>query len=160
MKKPDEVSDDMIVEEMEQEAVAIAGPYLEEERDSFEAVCSKKIRVNHSFLKMGVVYGPHEAPCERKRGATTSASSAKPAKGPVAKKAKRAEVVVAQTAKVPKGAAERPSRALIVKPAEGGSKESKGKGIYPYDYSFHIAKEDLGSDAFMRELQATESSVP
>ena len=59
---------------------------------------------------------------------------------------------MAQTAKVPKGATERLSRALTVKPAEGGSKESKGKGIYPYDYSFHISKEDLGSDAFMWEL--------
>ena len=131
MKKSDDVSDDMIVEEIEQEAVAITGHYLEEERDSFEAVCSEKIRVNHRFLKMGIVYGSREAPRERKRGATTSASSVKPAEGPVAKKAKRAEVVVAQTAKVPKGAAERPSRALTVKPAEGGSKESKGKGIYP-----------------------------
>ena len=62
LKKPEDVSDDMIVEEIEQEAIAIAGPYLTKERDSFEAVCLKKIRVNRSFLKMGVVYGPREAP--------------------------------------------------------------------------------------------------
>jgi len=68
LKKPEDVSDDMIVEEIEQEAIAIAGPYLTKERDSFEAVCLEKIRVNRSFLKMGVVYGPREAPRERKRG--------------------------------------------------------------------------------------------
>ena len=42
----------------------------------------------------------------------------------------------------------------------GGVKEPRGKGIFPYGYSFRIAKEDLGSDVFMRELRATESSVP
>ena len=62
MRKSDEVSDDMIVEEVEQEAVAIAGPYLTKERDSFEAICSEKIRVNRSFAKMRVMFGPHEAP--------------------------------------------------------------------------------------------------
>ena len=68
LKKPGDVSDDMMVEEIEQEAVAIAGPYLTKERDSFEAVCLEKIRVNRSFLRMGVLYGPREAPRERKRG--------------------------------------------------------------------------------------------
>jgi len=54
LKKPDEVSDDMMVKEIEQEAVAITGPYLTKERDSFLVVCSEKIRVNWSFSKMGV----------------------------------------------------------------------------------------------------------
>jgi len=111
---------------------------------------------------MGVAYGPREAPPERKRGASASASSAKPAEVPAAKKA---EVVGPQTARIssakaPKGNAERPSPASMTKSAAGGSKESKGKGIYPYGYSFHIVKEDLGSDAFMRELRATESNIP
>ena len=66
--KPKGVSDDMIVEEIEQEAVAIAGPFLSKERDSIEAICSEKVRVNRSFLKMGVAYGPRKAPRERKRG--------------------------------------------------------------------------------------------
>ena len=66
--KPVGVSDDMIVEEIEQEAVAIAGPFLSKERDSFEAICSEKVRVNRSFLKMWVLYGPREAPREKKRG--------------------------------------------------------------------------------------------
>jgi len=39
-------------------------------------------------------------------------------------------------------------------------KEPRGKGIFPYGYSFRIAKEDLGSDVFMRELRATDSSIP
>ena len=160
LKKPDEVSDDMIVEEIKQEVVSIAGPYLAKERDSFMVICSKKIRVNWSFSKMGVAYGPREAPRERKRGANTSASSAKPAEGLAAKKAKKAEAIGAQTAKVPKGTAERPPRASVIKPAASGTKELKGKGIFPCGYSFHIAREDLGSDAFMRELHATESSVP
>ena len=68
LRKPEGVSDDMIVEEIEQEAVAIAGPFLSKERDSLEAICSEKVRVNQSFLKMGVVNGPREAPRERKRG--------------------------------------------------------------------------------------------
>ena len=70
LRKPEGVSDDMIVEEIEQEAVAIAGPFLSKERDSFEAICSEKVRVNRSFLKMGVSYGPRKAPRERKRGQT------------------------------------------------------------------------------------------
>ena len=48
----------------------------------------------------------------------------------------------------------------MIKPATGAAKESRGKGIFPCGYSFHSAKENLGSDAFMRELRATESSVP
>jgi len=40
LRKPEDVSDDMIIEEIEQEAVAIAGPYLMKGRDSFEAICS------------------------------------------------------------------------------------------------------------------------
>jgi len=80
---------------------------------------------------------------------STSAPSAKSAEGLAAKKAKRAEAVGTQA-----------SWTSTIKPAAGGAKESKGKGIFPYGYSFHIAKEDLGSDAFMRELRATESSVP
>jgi len=98
---------------------------------------------------------------ERGRGGvSTSAPSAKSAEVPAAKKAKRAEAAGTQAAKVPKGIAEKASRTSSIKPAAGGAKESKGKGIFPYGYSFHIAKEDLGSDAFMRELQATESSIP
>ena len=62
LRKPEDVSDDMVVEEIEQEAVAIAGPYLVKKHDSFETVCSEKLRLNRSFLKMGVVYGPREAP--------------------------------------------------------------------------------------------------
>jgi len=91
---------------------------------------------------------------------STSAPSAKSAEGLAAKKAKRAEAARTQAAKVPKGIAEKASRTSTIKPTAGGAKESKGKGIFPYGYSFHIAKEDLGSDAFMRELRATESSVP
>jgi len=147
----------MIVEEIEQEAVAIAGPFLSKERDSFEAICSEKVRVNRSFLKMGVVYGPREAPRERKRGANTSAPSARLSEGPTAKKA---EPVVAQSARAPKVVAERPSGTSRIRPAAGATKDSRGKGIFPCGYSFHIAREDLGSDAFMRELRATESSIP
>ena len=99
LKKPDEVSDDMNVEEIKQEAVAIVGPYLAKERDSFMVICSKKIRVNWSFSKMGVAYGPREAPRERKRGASASTSSAKAAEGPAAKKAKKTEAVGPQIAK-------------------------------------------------------------
>jgi len=120
LKKLEDVSDDMIVEEIEQEAVAIAGPYLTKERDSFEAVCLEKIRVNRSFLKMGVVYGPREAPRERKRGASVSVPSAKVTEGPAAKKAKKAEAVGAQSAKIPKVAAEKAPRISTIKPASGG----------------------------------------
>jgi len=80
--------------------------------------------------------------------------------GPTAKKAKRAKAVVAQSAKAPKVVAEKPSRTSMIKPVAGAAKESRGKGIFPCGYSFHIAREDLGSDAFMRELRATESSIP
>ena len=59
-----------------------------------------------------------------------------------------------------KGAAEKPPRASATKPTTGKLKELKRKGICPYGYSFHIAKEDLGSDAFMRELRAMESRFP
>ena len=99
LKKPDDVSDDMIVKEIEQEAIAIVGPYLSKESDSFVIVCSEKIRVNRSFLKMGVAYGPREAPRERKRGASASTSSAKVAEGPASKKAKKTEAVGPQIAK-------------------------------------------------------------
>ena len=95
-----------------------------------------------------------------KGGANTSALSVRLSEGPTAKKAKKAEAVVAQSAKAPKVVAEKPSRTSMIKPAAGAAKESMGKGIFPCGYSFHIAREDLGSDAFMRELRATESSVP
>ena len=160
LRKPEGVSDDMIVEEAEQEAVVIAGPYLAKERDSFEAVCSERIRVNRSFLKMGVVYGPREAPRERKRGAGTSSPSTRPSEGPIAKKAKKGEPVAAHSSKAPKVASERPSRVSTNRPAAGTARESRGKGIFPCGYSFHIEKENLGSEAFMRELRATESNVP
>ena len=68
-------------------------------------VCSKKIRVNRCFLKMRIVYGPREAPRERKRGASASTSSAKAAEGPAAKKAKKTEAVGPQ---ITKEATERP----------------------------------------------------
>src|SRR6185503_15089093 len=77
-----------------------------------------------------------------------------------AKKAKKAEPVVAQSARAPKVVTERPSGTSSIRPAAGAAKDSRWKGIFPCGYSFHIAKEDLGSDAFMRELRATESSVP
>ena len=149
LRKPEGVSDDMIVEEIEQEAVAIAGPFLSKERDSFEAICSEKVRVNQCFLKMGVAYGPREAPRERKRGANNSAPFARLSEGPTAKKAKKAEPVVAQSARAPKVVAERPSSTSRIRPAVGAAKDSRGKGIFPCGYSFHIAREDLGSDAFM-----------
>jgi len=120
LRKSDEVSDYMIVEEIQQEAVAIAGPYLTKERDSFEAICSEKVRVNRSFLQMGVVYGPREAPRERKRGASVSVPSAKVTEGPATKKAKKAEAVGAQSAKIPKVAAEKAPRISTIKPASGG----------------------------------------
>ena len=109
---------------------------------------------------MGVSYGPREAPRERKRGANTSAPLARLSEGPTAKKAKKAEPVVSQSARAPKVVAERPSGTSRIRPAAGAAKDSRGKGIFPCGYSFHIAREDLGSDAFMRELRATESSVP
>jgi len=116
----------MVVEEIEQEAVAIAGPYLTMERDSFEAICSEKIRVNRSFLKMGVVYGPRNAPRERKRGANTSAPFARLSEGPTAKKAKKADPVVSQSARASKVVAEKPSGASKIRPAAGAAKESRG----------------------------------
>ena len=70
--------------------------FLSKERDSFEAICSEKVRVNRSFLKMGVSYGPREAPRERKRRANTSAPFARLSEGPTAKKAKNALVLLIQ----------------------------------------------------------------
>ena len=155
----------MIVKEVEQEAVLLAGPFILKEHDSFVAVRSEWVRVNHSFVEMKVVYGPREAPREKKRSAEASASSVKATEEPTIERAKKTEAVGAQTVKISstkimKGAAEKPPRASVTKPAAGKLKEPKRKGIYPYGYSFHIAKEDLGSNAFMQELRSTESSVP
>ena len=86
--------------------------------------------------------------------------SARLSEGPTAKKAKKAEPVVAQSVRALKVVAERPSGTSRIRPAVGAAKDSMGEGIFPCGYSFHIAREDLGSDAFMRELRATESSVP
>ena len=127
LMKPEDVSDDMIIEEIEQEAIAIAGPYLTKERDSFEAVCLEKIRVNRSFLKMGVVYSPREAPQERKRGASISVPPAKVSEGSAAKKAKKAEAVGAQYAKIPKVAAEKAPRISTIKPASRGGEGTQGE---------------------------------
>lgn len=55
LQKPAGTSDDFIVEEVEREAVMLAGPYISKEHDSFVEVCSNQIRVNHSFVVMGVV---------------------------------------------------------------------------------------------------------
>ena len=76
---------------------------------------------------MSVVYGPCEAPRERKRGANTSAPSVRLSEGPTAKKAKKVEAVVAQSAKAPKVVAEKPSRTSMIKPAAGTAKESMGE---------------------------------
>ena len=85
---------------------------------------------------MGVVYGPREAPRERQRGANNSAPSVRLSEGLTAKKAKKAEAVVAQSAKAPKVVAEKPSHTSMIKPAAGTAKESRGKGIFPCGYSF------------------------
>ena len=76
---------------------------------------------------MGVVYGPREAPRARKRGANTSAPSARLSEGPAAKKAKKAEPVVAQSARALKVVAERPSGTSRIRPAAGAAKDSRGK---------------------------------
>ena len=55
---------------------------------------------------------------------------------------------------------DKPPRAPSSRTVLGKTVEQKKKGIYLSGYSFHIAREDLGSDAFMREFRATESSVP
>jgi len=68
LRKSDEVSDDMIVEEIQQEAVAIAGPYLTKERDSFEAICSEKIRVNQSFFADGSCVRPSRSSSREEEG--------------------------------------------------------------------------------------------
>ena len=97
------------------------------ERDSFEAICSEKVRVNRSFLKMGILYGPREAPRERKRGANTSAPFARLSEGPTAKKAKKAEPVVSQSMRAPKVVAERPSGTSRIRPAAARRKIHGGK---------------------------------
>ena len=71
---------------------------------------------------MGVVYGPPEAPRERKRGANTSAPSTGLFEGPTAKKAKKAEPVVAQSARAPKVVAERPSGTSRIRPGGRGER--------------------------------------
>jgi len=163
LKKPEDFSDDMIIEEIEQEAIAIASPYLMKERDSFEAICLEKIRVNRSFLKMGVVYGPREAPRERKRGASISVPPSPPRRFPRVRPPRRPKRLKPLELNL------RRFRKLLLRKLrgflrsnlhQGGVKEPRVKGIIPYGHSFRIAKEDLGSDVFMRELQATESSVP
>ena len=68
LSKPNGVSDDMIVKEVEQEAVVLAGPYLSKERDSCSVMCLEQIRVNHSFARMKVAYGPAKL-LMRRRGA-------------------------------------------------------------------------------------------
>ena len=90
LQKSAGTSDDFIVEEVEREAVMLAGPYISKEHDSFVEVCSNQIRVNHSFVVMGVVYGPREAPREKRgRGSGASASSSKVTDELALKKAKK-----------------------------------------------------------------------
>jgi len=89
--KPPGISDELIVEEVKQEATILVGPYNQKENDSYVKCCPDQVRVNHCFLEMGVQYGAREAArAKRGRGAGTSAASAKSSVEPAPKRSKKA----------------------------------------------------------------------
>jgi len=116
---------------------------------------------------MKVVYDPCEAPREKKRGAGASVSSAKAVEESAAKRTKKSETGSSDShaVKVVLSKASRHSGAAKEigdkPPRVPGSKSAKrkNKGIWSSGHSLRIAK-DMGSEAFMSELCATESNVP
>ena len=181
LKKPKGISDDLIVEEVEQEAVVLVVPYTLKEHDSFVECCPEQVSVNRYFFEMKVAYGPHEALRDKRgRSSRTSASSTKVSDEPASKKSKKAileasgsritKVVSTKVSRMfeaiaggdqaARGTSRKPPRALGSKIFVSKAEELKRKGIYPSGYSFPIAKEDMGSETFMKELHAMEWSVP
>ena len=128
--------------------------------------CPNQIRVNRYFHEMGVQYGLWDVPPEpvrrqhkRGRGARGLAMAAKVSDEPTVKKGKKASVSAAggQAAKMTVG---KPLRAPVSKVFVSKAEAANSKGIYPCGYTFKIAEQDMGSRAFMKELRATEWSVP
>ena len=64
--KPTGISDELIVEEVKQEATILVGPYNQKENDSYVKCCPNQVRVNRCFLEMGVQYGAREAAREKR----------------------------------------------------------------------------------------------
>lgn len=107
LKKPKGISDDLIVEEVEQEAVVLVVPYTLKEHDSFVECCPEQVSVNRYFFEMKVAYSPREAPHgKRGRGSGTSASSAKVSDEPASKRSKKA---------IPKASGSQFAKVVIVK---------------------------------------------
>lgn len=158
LERPAGVSDDLIVEEVEQEDVVLAGPYTLKEYDSFVECCPAWIRVNHSLLEMKVAYGPRKAPRDKKgRGSGGSSSSVKVSDEPASNRTKKAvpeagasrllNVVSAKASRLSEAAKRtsgRPPLAPSSKSFASKAEERKKKGIYPGGYSFPIDKEDMG----------------
>jgi len=90
--RPVGVSDESIVEEAEQEAIVLVGPYTWKEYESFVECLPSKVRVNYCIHEMKASYGPREVPTEpvrrmekRERGASGSETAAKASDEPAVK---------------------------------------------------------------------------
>lgn len=57
LRKPAGKSDEIIVAELEQDAMELLGPWNKKEYDSFTTVCCHEVRINRCLREMGVNYG-------------------------------------------------------------------------------------------------------
>jgi hypothetical protein len=64
LERPTNMTDEMIVAELERKATSLIGPYNKKEHKSFMDCCTHGCRINQSLHEMGVMYESREAPPE------------------------------------------------------------------------------------------------